>query len=388
MTANDVYAESLALHRELHGKLETRSLLKVKTRRELSLLYTPGVAEPCRAIHKDPGQAWELTLKSRTVAVLSDGSAVLGLGDIGAAAALPVMEGKCILFKELAGLDAFPLCVEEHDVEGIVRVARAVAPNFGGINLEDIAAPKCFEVEARLQDLGIPVMHDDQHGTATVAHAALLNAARVVGKPLESLRVVVNGAGAAGNAISRWLLGLDSGKRLVRSVIACDKDGILDPTRQNGDAHKNELSRHNPGVRGTLADALKGADAFIGVSAAGALKPEWISEMAPKAIVLALANPVPEVMPDEAKAAGASVVGTGRSDFPNQVNNALAYPGVFKGALDARAARVTPAMKRAAALAIAKAVGEPTADRILPEVLDKKVHRRVAKAVARAVAKG
>jgi malate dehydrogenase (oxaloacetate-decarboxylating) len=388
MTANDVYAESLALHRELHGKLETRSLLKVKARRELSLLYTPGVAEPCRAIHKDPGQAWELTLKSRTVAVLSDGSAVLGLGDIGAAAALPVMEGKCILFKELAGLDAFPLCVEEHDVEGIVRVARAVAPNFGGINLEDIAAPKCFEVEARLQDLGIPVMHDDQHGTATVAHAALLNAARVVGKPLESLRVVVNGAGAAGNAISRWLLGLDSGKRLVRSVIACDKDGILDPTRQNGDAHKNELSRHNPGVRGTLADALKGADAFIGVSAAGALKPEWIHEMAPKAIVLALANPVPEVMPDEAKAAGAAVVGTGRSDFPNQVNNALAYPGVFKGALAARAARVTPAMKRAAALAIAKAVGEPTADRILPEVLDKKVHRRVAKAVARAVAKG
>ncbi|MCG2635395.1 MAG: NADP-dependent malic enzyme [Gammaproteobacteria bacterium] len=386
---NDYSERSLVLHRSLHGKLGVYSKVPLLSRDDLSLAYTPGVARPCEVIAADPDAARELTIKRNSVAVVTDGSAVLGLGNIGPLAALPVMEGKAVLFKEFADIDAWPICLATQDADEIVATVRNIAPGFGGINLEDIGAPQCFEVEARLQDLGIPVFHDDQHGTAIVLLAALLNAARVVGRPFEQLRVVVNGAGAAGIAIARLLAGVGqegSGFRPVADVIMCDSRGIIHADRSDLNLVKQEvLGFTNRGnVKGALGAALEGADVFVGVSRGNLLRAEDIETMASDPIVLALANPIPEIMPDEALRGGAAVVGTGRSDFPNQVNNVLVFPGIFRGALDVQARSITEPMKAAAAIALAGVVDEPSADRILPEVLDRRVTPAVANAVARA----
>ncbi|GAB6876109.1 NAD(P)-dependent malic enzyme [Thermaerobacter litoralis] len=376
-------AEAVALHRQARGKIEIASKVPLRDSRDLSLAYTPGVAEPCRLIAADPDEAFELTARGNLVAVVSDGSAVLGLGDIGPAAALPVMEGKAILFKLYAAVDAVPLCVDAREVGRLVELVAALAPSFGGINLEDIAAPRCFEVEARLRaELDIPVFHDDQHGTAIVTAAALINALRVVGKPLDGIRIVVNGAGAAGIATSQLLLDMGA-----RDLVLCDSRGAIYPGRPYGmNPYKQRLAeRSNPaGLKGELADVLVGADVFIGLSRAGAVTPEMVRRMAPGAIVMAMANPTPEIFPDEAAAAGARVVCTGRSDFPNQINNVLAFPGVFRGALDVRAREINEAMKQAAARAIARLV-EP--DRLAPDyIIPAAGDPRVAPAVAAAVA--
>jgi malate dehydrogenase (oxaloacetate-decarboxylating) len=388
--SRDDYAErSLALHERLGGKIETKLKTPLVTRDDLSICYTPGVAEPCRAIAADPARARTLTIKKNTVAVVSDGSAVLGLGNIGALAAIPVMEGKAMLFKEFAGLDAFPICVDTQDVDELVRTVRNVAPVFAGINLEDISAPRCFEVEARLQDLGIPVFHDDQHGTAVVLAAALLNACRVLGRDLADLRLVVNGAGAAGTAIARLLRGVgDTGGSTVsvRDLILCDSKGAIHRGRTDLNPVKASLVDHInvDDRRGTVHEVIEGADIFIGVSKANLLSADDVRRMAPEPIILALANPVPEILPDVAKAAGAAIVGTGRSDFPNQVNNVLAFPGIFRGAIDAGAPRITPEMKLAAAEALAAATPDLGPDTILPNPLDRSVAPKVAAAVASA----
>ncbi|EKP95849.1 NAD(P)-dependent malic enzyme [Thermaerobacter subterraneus] len=378
-------AQAVALHRQARGKIEIASKVPLRDGRDLSLAYTPGVAEPCRLIAANPDEAFELTARGNLVAVVSDGSAVLGLGDIGPAAALPVMEGKAILFKLYAAVDAVPLCVQAREVGRLVELVAALAPSFGGINLEDIAAPRCFEVEARLRaELDIPVFHDDQHGTAIVTAAALLNALRVVGKQLDRVRIVVNGAGAAGIATSQLLLDMGA-----RDLVLCDSRGALYPGRPYGmNPYKQRVAeRSNPaGLRGDLASVLAGADVFIGLSRAGAVTPEMVRSMAPGAIVMAMANPTPEIFPDEAAAAGAQVVCTGRSDFPNQINNVLAFPGVFRGALDVRAREINEAMKLAAARAIAALV-EPdrlSAGYIIPEAGDPRVAPAVAAAVAEA----
>ena len=364
----------------LGGKLEVVSKAPLKTRDDLSMAYTPGVARVCRAIADDPEKVWNLTVKQNAVAVVTDGTAVLGLGDIGPEAALPVMEGKAILFKEFGGIDAWPICLDTTDPDEIVRTVAALAPVFGGINLEDISAPRCFEIEARLrEELTIPVFHDDQHGTAIVVLAALLNALRVVGKRIEDIRIVLTGAGAAGAATARMLISAGAGE-----VVSCDRHGILYPDRPGLDRFKTALAAEtNPeGRSGTADEALKGADAFIGLSGPGAVSPEGVSTMVADAIVFAMANPTPEVAPEEIEQF-VSVVGTGRSDYPNQINNVLAFPGVFRGALDARATTITRAMELAAAHALA-AVVEPDhleADYVIPSVFD----RRVAPAVAAAV---
>lgn len=378
----DIRAASLALHYRLQGKLEMVSRCPIQTQEDLSLAYTPGVAAPCLEIQKDPALSFQLTRRQNLVAVITDGSAVLGLGDIGPLAGMPVMEGKCVLFKEFAGVDAVPLCVDTQDVEEMVQTISLISKSFGGINLEDIAAPRCFEVERRLKErCDIPVFHDDQHGTAVVITAALTNALKVVGKKKEQVKVVLNGIGAAGGAAAKLLLDLG-----YSNLILCDKDGILcagDPTLL---PHHAELAArtNQAGQRGTLADALVGADVFIGVSRPGLVTGEMVESMAKDPILLAMANPVPEIMPDIALAHGAAVVGTGRSDFPNQINNVLVFPGLFKGALSCGAVQITEGMKHAAARALADLVPpeqlSPTC--ILPSPLN----RAAAEAVAHAVA--
>ena len=378
----DISAESLALHYELKGKLEVVSRYPVKTQKDLSLAYTPGVAAPCLEIQKDPSKSFALTRRQNMVAVITDGSAVLGLGNIGPAAGMPVMEGKCVLFKEFAGVDAFPLCVDTQDVDEMVKTIALISKSFGGINLEDISAPRCFEVERRLKEVcDIPVFHDDQHGTAVVITAALTNALKVVGKKKEEVRVVINGIGAAGSAAARLLLDLG-----FANMTLCDKDGILWEGDPSLSPHHAELAArtNREGRRGSLADALVGADVFIGVSRPGLVTGEMVETMAKDPIILAMANPVPEIMPDAAKAHGAAVVGTGRSDFPNQINNVLVFPGLFKGALSCGAVQITEGMKHAAAKALADMVPpeQLSAEHILPSPLNRDAAQAVADAVA------
>ncbi len=376
--------EALKLHKENKGKLAVKSKVKVKTKKDLSIVYTPGVAEVCREIAKNPEQVYDYTFKGNTVAVLTDGSAVLGLGNIGAEASLPVMEGKCVLFKNMADVDAFPICLDTQDEGEIISITKKIAPVFGGVNLEDIAAPKCFRIEKALQEIGIPVMHDDQHGTAVVVLAALINSIKVVGKNLEDLRVVINGVGAAGTAVTKILLCIGIDKKIctsVKEIVLCDSKGIIYDGRPELNEVKSALAAYTNSKKreGTLKDALKGADVFIGVSKGNLLKADDLKVMNEKPIVFAMANPLPEIMPDEASKV-AAVVGTGRSDFPNQINNSLAFPGLFRGALDAKATRISDEMKVAAAHAIASCV-EPTKDNILPHTLDKNVASKVAAAV-------
>ncbi len=378
---NDVYGRSLALHEELRGKLEVRSRIEVKDRQALSLAYTPGVAAPCKEIAKDASAAYRYTRKWNTVAVVSDGSAVLGLGNIGGLAGLPVMEGKSLLFKEFADIDSIPIVLSGQDEDDIVKTVEMIAPSFGGINLEDIAAPKCFAVERRLKEkLDIPVFHDDQHGTAIVVAAALFNALKLCGKSLADVKIVICGAGSAGIAICRLLL--ESG---AKNITLSDKNGLVaegEPWLTGAQAEIAKLTNRKA-LRGTLKDAVAGADVFIGVSAPRQLTPEMVAEMAEKSVVFAMANPEPEIYPDQALAAGAYVVGTGRSDFPNQINNVLAFPGVFRGALDVRARDISEGMKVAAAKALADLVGaDLSRENIIPSPFD----RRVAPAVAAAVA--
>ena len=391
--SDEIYKEALALHAEHKGKLEIRSKVPLKNKHDLSLAYTPGVAEVCRKIAKDRNLAYRYTLKANTIAIVTDGSAVLGLGNIGGYAAIPVMEGKAILFKEFAGIDAFPICFESYETDFVDQV-KNIAPVFGGINLEDIAAPKCFEVEDALQDIGIPVMHDDQHGTAVVVLGALLNACKVTGKNFEDLNIVICGAGAAGFAIARLLkcIGYDPNVcTMVHEIIVCDTKGTIFRGREG--LYKNKYKfiiaeeTNRPALSGKLAEAMIGADVFIGVSAPNVVTEEMVKSMNKDPIVFAMANPVPEIWPDAAKHAGAAVVGTGRSDFPNQINNVLAFPGIFRGALDARATRITDDMKIAAAHAIADYVTKPLRNRIMPNILDKDVTKAVAKTVADAAVK-
>ncbi len=378
MTTNE---KALELHKQWNGKLETVSKSPVKSREDLSLAYTPGVAEPCKVIAKDREAAYTYTMKANTVAVVSDGSAVLGLGNIGPYAAMPVMEGKAVLFKEFGGINAVPICLDTQDTEEIIKAVTYLAPGFGGINLEDISAPRCFEIEERLKKiLDIPVFHDDQHGTAIVVLAGIINALKVTGKKKEECRVVVNGAGSAGVAITKLLLTYG-----FTNILMCDKVGIVSTQTEGLNWMQEKMAQiTNPGHEtGTLADALKGADIFVGVSAPGIVSKEMVASMNKDAILFAMANPVPEIMPDLAKEAGARVVGTGRSDFPNQVNNVVAFPGIFKGALEGRAAQITEEMKLAAANAIAGLVPnhELNENNILPEAFNPKVAQVVAEAV-------
>ena len=373
--------KALKLHEEWNGKIETTSKCHVASREDLALAYTPGVAEPCKVIAKDKEAAYKYTIKSNTVAVVSDGSAVLGLGNIGAHAAMPVMEGKAVLFKEFGGVNAFPICLDTQDTEEIIKTVVAIAPAFGGINLEDISAPRCFEIEERLKKLlDIPVFHDDQHGTAIVVLAGIINALKVVNKEKENCRVVVNGAGSAGVAITKLLLTYG-----FKHVTMCDISGILSKKSENLNWMQKEMMEvtNLEGATGTLADALKGADIFVGVSAPNIVTKEMVASMNKDAILFAMANPVPEIMPDLAKEAGAKVVGTGRSDFPNQVNNVVAFPGIFKGALEGRATQITEEMKLAAANAIAGLVDEKdlNENNILPEPFDPRVADVVSKAI-------
>ena len=378
MTTNE---KALELHEKWQGKLETVSKTPVKTREDLSLAYTPGVAEPCKVIAQDKEAAYTYTWKSNTIALVSDGSAVLGLGNIGPHAAMPVMEGKAVLFKEFGGVNAVPICLDTQDTEEIIKAVTYLAPGFGGINLEDISAPRCFEIEERLKaTLDIPVFHDDQHGTAIVVLAGTINALKIVGKKKEDCKVVMNGAGSAGVAIAKLLLNYG-----FTNIIMCNRGGIVSKQRTDLNAvlqKMTEITNPNQEI-GTLADALKGADIFIGVSAPNTVTPDMVSSMNKDAIIFAMSNPVPEIMPDEAKAAGARIVGTGRSDFPNQINNVVAFPGIFKGALEGRAPQITEEMKLAAALAIAGLVPEDelNEDNIMPEAFNPRVAEVVAEAV-------
>lgn len=383
----DYYEESLQLHRHLKGKIGIHNKMDVRTSEHLSLVYSPGVAAPCKEIAKNPEAVWEYTMKGNTVAIVSDGSAVLGLGNIGARAAIPVMEGKAMLFRRFGNIDAFPICIESQDTDEIVRTIRNIAPVFGGINLEDISAPRSFEIEERLQDLGIPVFHDDQHGTAVVVLAALINSAKILGRKLEDLSIVINGSGAAGIAIARLLRCIDNVDNTacipVKEIILCDTKGIIHAGREDlNSAKRATLVYTNPNNKsGTVQDALVGADVFIGVSSSNILVADDIRKMAKDAIIFALANPTPEIMPEEAYKGGAAIVGTGRSDFANQVNNVLGFPGIFRGALDARAKTITPKMKLAAAYAIASCIQFPDRNMIIPPALNEEVAYRVAIAV-------
>lgn len=386
----NVYEESLNLHKHLKGKISVETKIDVRNKEELSLVYSPGVAEPCRAIAKSPETVWDYTIKGNTVAIVTDGSAVLGLGNIGALASIPVMEGKAMLFKRFANINAFPICLDTQDTNEIVETVRRIAPVFGGINLEDIAAPRSFEVESRLQDLGIPVFHDDQHGTAIVVLAALINSAKLIGKELTKLTVVINGAGAAGIAIARLLRCVDAQADdaciPVKDIILCDSKGIVHKERDDLNFAKRQVlsfSNHDS-KSGSIKDALVGADVFIGVSVGDLLTAADIKTMGKDPIIFALANPSPEIMPDEAYRGGAAIVGTGRSDFPNQVNNVLGFPGIFRGALDARAKSITPKMKLAAAYAIAESTHELSRDSIIPSALNEEVAYRVGEAVKKA----
>ena len=384
----DYNKAALEMHAANKGKVSIKSKVEVKTRDQLSTAYTPGVGAPCVEIHKDKSLVYKYTAKGNLVAVVSDGSAVLGLGNIGPEAAMPVMEGKSILFKEFGDVDAFPICLDTQDTEEIIRTVKLLGPTFGGINLEDISSPRCFEIEARLEkEMDIPVFHDDQHGTAVVVSAALINALKVVGKKMEDIRVVLNGPGAAGTAIIKMMLNLG-----VKDIIAVDEFGILYKEREQGiKDHKKDLCEitNLTGKRGGLKEALEGADVFVGVSVPGVLKPDMIKGMAKDPIVFAMANPVPEIMYDEAKAAGVAVMGTGRSDMPNQINNVLAFPGIFRGALDAQARDINYDMKIAAAYAIAGLIPEEelNAENIIVSLFDERVAPAVAKAVAEAAVK-
>jgi len=383
----DFDEESLFLHERLQGKINIQNKMHVRTSYDLSLVYSPGVAAPCLAIAENEEKVWDYTIKGNTIAIVSDGSAVLGLGNIGAKASIPVMEGKAMLFKRFANVDAFPICLDTQDTDEIVNTVRAIAPVFGGINLEDISAPRSFEIESRLQDLGIPVFHDDQHGTAIVVLAALINSCKVLGKQIGKISVVVNGAGAAGIAIVKLLKtmnDLDPKQRAdTYDIIMCDSKGIIHKDRDNlNDAKKEilEITNHN-NKTGSLQDAIVGADVFIGVSMGNVLTTEDVKTMAKDSIIFALANPTPEIMPELAYAGGAAIVGTGRSDLPNQINNILAFPGIFRGALDAKAKRITLKMKIAAAKAIATFIRTPTREEVIPTSLNERVAWRVADAV-------
>ncbi|MBE6643749.1 MAG: NADP-dependent malic enzyme [Ruminococcaceae bacterium] len=382
----DIKQESLKKHKEWGGKIEVVSRVPVANSQDLSLAYTPGVAEPCLEIQKDISKSFELTRRHNLVAVITDGSAVLGLGDIGPEAGMPVMEGKCALFKSFADVDAFPLCIKTQDVDEFVRTVYLLSGSFGGINLEDIAAPRCFEIETRLRELcDIPVFHDDQYGTAIVVAAAMLNALKVVKKDISKIKVVINGAGSAGTAIGNHIMKLG-----VKNLVMVDRFGIICEGMDLSPAHAELAKKTNPErLMGTLADAMKGADVLIGVSAPKVVSKEMVSTMAKDAIVFAMANPVPEIFPDEAKEGGAVVVGTGRSDYPNQINNVLAFPGIFRGALDVRASDINDEMKMAASYAIAGLVSdeELCADYIMPTAFDKRVGKAVANAVAEAARK-
>ena len=383
----DYRKESLKLHGEWKGKVEVVARAKVDNKDALSLAYTPGVAEPCLEIQKDYNKSWELTRRWNMVAVITDGTAVLGLGDIGPEAGMPVMEGKCVLFKEFGDVDAFPLCVRTKNVDEFVETVYNISGSFGGINLEDISAPRCFEIEEKLKEkCDIPIFHDDQHGTAVVVSAALINATKLTGKPLGECKAVINGSGAAGIAIAKLLMTLG-----LKDVILCDRSGAIYEGRDNLNSSKEAIAKvTNRGMtKGSLKDAVVGTDVFIGVSAPGVLTQDMIKTMNPDPIVLAMANPTPEIMPDEAKAAGAKIVGTGRSDFPNQINNVVAFPGIFRGALDVRASAITENMKIAAAYAIASLVDDDKleAEYILPYAFDPRIKDTVAKAVADAAIK-
>ncbi|MCI6594626.1 NAD(P)-dependent malic enzyme [Bacillota bacterium LCP21S3_D9] len=373
--------KALELHKEWKGKISTEAKCEVKTREDLALAYTPGVAEPCKVIHEDPKEAYTYTLKQNTIAVVSDGSAVLGLGNIGPEAAMPVMEGKAVLFKEFGGVNAFPICLKTQDVDEIVETVQRLEPTFGGINLEDISAPRCFEIERRLKEtMNIPVFHDDQHGTAIIVLAGVINSLKLTGKKKEDCRIVVNGSGAAGIAISKLLL-----RYGFRHLVICDSKGIISRERENLNWIKKEMLEvtNLDNQNGTLADALVGADIFIGVSAPNSVTEEMVRSMNKDAILFAMANPVPEIMPDLAKVAGARIVGTGRSDFPNQVNNVLVFPGIFKGALEGKARQITEDMKLAAAEALAGIVSDEELNEefILPEAFNPKVSEVVSAAV-------
>lgn len=378
------YEASLKMHEEHKGKMAVASKVRVKTKDDLSTAYTPGVAEPCRKIHENPEDVYKYTNKSNIVAVVSDGSAVLGLGNIGGLASIPVMDGKSLLFKEFAGIDAFPICLETQDVDEIVNIVKNIAPTLGGINLEDISAPRCFEIEEKLQAaVDIPVFHDDQHGTAVVVSAAVINSAKLTGRSLASIKAVINGAGAAGTAIAKMLMNLG-----IKDIVACDSKGILHKDRENLNEAKRRLAEitNESGISGTLADAVKGRDLFIGVSAAKVLTVDMVRSMNDAPIIFAMANPEPEILPDIAKEAGAAVVGTGRSDYPNQINNVLIFPGLFKGALAARAKRITEEMKTAAAFALAEIIkdDELAPDYIIPSAFYPGAADIVADAVAKA----
>lgn len=383
----DYAKESLKLHYQLRGKLETVPKVKVTGKEELSLAYTPGVAQPCLEIQKDISKSYELTGRWNTVAVVTDGTAVLGLGDIGPEAAMPVMEGKCVLFKAFGNVDAVPLCVRSKEVDDIVNTVALLAGSFGGVNLEDIAAPRCFEIERRLKErCDIPIFHDDQHGTAVVVLAALINALKVVGKDISKISVVTSGAGAAGIAIIKLLMAMG-----LSDVVMCDRHGAIYEGRENLNSEKQEMARisNKLGKKGSLQEMLKGADVFIGVSAPGTVTADMVRSMAKDAILFPMANPTPEIMPDEAVAAGAAVIGTGRSDFANQINNVLAFPGIFRGAFDVRASDINDEMKIAAAYALAELVSEKelNKDYIIPAPFDPRVKDAVASAVAKAAKK-
>lgn len=383
----NIYEESLQFHKQLRGKLEVSSRVKITNEKDLSLAYTPGVAEPCREIHKDPSTAYLYTRKWNTVAVISDGTAVLGLGDIGPLASLPVMEGKSILFKEFADVDAFPIVLDTKDVNEIVETVVRIAPTLGGINLEDISAPRCFEIEKKLKErLNIPVFHDDQHGTAIIVLSGLMNALKIVNKKVEDLKIIVNGAGSAGTAITKLLLSYGA-----KNIIVCDRDGALNRNSTYSNPYFTELSNiTNPNNEsGLLCDVIKNADVFIGVSAPNIVSKEMVASMNSDSILFAMANPTPEIFPDDAKNAGAKVIGTGRSDFPNQINNVLAFPGIFRGALDVRATEINEEMKIAAAHAIADSVSdeELNPNYIIPKAFNLDVQKRVAQAVKDAAIK-
>jgi malate dehydrogenase (oxaloacetate-decarboxylating) len=393
---SDVYEESIALHKKYQGKIKIEAVKPIADKHDLSLFYTPGVAEPSRAIAKDPSLSFELTWRGRAVAVISDGSSVLGLGNIGPEAALPVMEGKALLLKQFGGVDCVPIVINTQEPSEVIRFVKNIAPSFAGINLEDIAAPHCFQIEEELQNIGIPVFHDDQHGTAIVISAALRNAAKVVGKPYDSLKVVIVGAGAAGLATARILLGLNCsadvcyripGQPSVGDVIVVDREGALYSGRQNQNIYKQAIagiSNHDKKT-GSLADVIAGADVVIGVSGPGLVTQDMVKSMNNEAIVFALANPVPEIMPDEAKAAGAAIVATGRSDFPNQINNVLAFPAIFRAVIDGRLTTITQEMKIAASVALSEMVIEPNHENIIPDVFSSDLAKNIAKAILKTV---
>ncbi len=387
----DIYEESRQLHKRLGGKLEIIAKYDIKDQHDLAMVYTPGVAQVCRDIAEDESKAYELTIKRNTVAIVSDGSAVLGLGNIGAKGAIPVMEGKAMLFKAYADIDAFPICVSTQNSFEIINLVKNISPVFAGVNLEDISAPRCFEIEQSLQDIGIPVFHDDQHGTAIVLLAAMLNACKLTGKSLTDLKIVISGAGAAGTAIAETLLCIGHDPKIcesVKEILVCDSKGIISETRADIAENQTKLKlakiTNRSASMGSLSDAMQEADVFIGVSKGNLVQPEMVKSMNARPVILAMANPTPEIMPDVAKEAGAFIVGTGRSDFPNQVNNVLAFPGIFRGAIDARAKRITRKMKIEAAYALAGCVENPTVDEILPSPLDKSVAKKIAKAVQNA----